>query len=113
MSLRLGIAQIGRILRFVLNELKVPKGKRLLTAMNADHPKAALLGLAIGDALGTSVEFQSRGAFPPVTDMTGGGLFNLPVGAWTDDTSIALTNAKDSTHGTRWTATCDGTEKPI
>ncbi len=30
------------------------------------------------------------GVLYPVTDMTGGGPFNLPAGAWTDDTSLAL-----------------------
>lgn len=49
-----------------------------------------LLGLAVGDALGTTVEFSSRGSFPPVTDMTGGGPFGLNPGEWTDDTSMAL-----------------------
>lgn len=52
--------------------------------------KGALLGLAIGDAIGAQVEFQTRGSFPPVTDMVGGGVFRLPAGAWTDDTSMAL-----------------------
>lgn len=56
----------------------------------ADHSKGALFGLAVGDALGTTVEFKPRGTFPPVTDITGGGPFNLPAGAWTDDTSMAL-----------------------
>ena len=50
----------------------------------------ALLGLAAGDAVGTSVEFKPRGSFPPVTDMVGGGPFNLRPGQWTDDTSMAL-----------------------
>lgn len=50
----------------------------------------ALLGLAVGDAVGTTVEFKSRGSFVPVTEMTGGGPFDLPPGAWTDDTSMAL-----------------------
>jgi ADP-ribosyl-[dinitrogen reductase] hydrolase len=49
-----------------------------------------LLGLAAGDAVGTTVEFKARGTFPPVTDMVGGGPFGLPPGAWTDDTSMAL-----------------------
>ena len=40
--------------------------------------RGALLGLACGDAVGTSVEFRKRGSFSPVTDMTGGGPFNLP-----------------------------------
>ncbi len=49
-----------------------------------------LLGLACGDAVGTTVEFKPRGTFPPVTDMTGGGPFGLRAGQWTDDTSMAL-----------------------
>jgi ADP-ribosyl-[dinitrogen reductase] hydrolase len=49
-----------------------------------------LLGLAVGDAVGTTVEFSERGAFEPVTGMNGGGPFNLQPGQWTDDTSMAL-----------------------
>lgn len=52
--------------------------------------RGALLGLACGDAVGTSVEFRKRGSFKPVTDMLGGGPFNLKAGQWTDDTSMAL-----------------------
>lgn len=55
-----------------------------------ERARGALAGLAAGDAVGTTVEFKPRGTFPPVTDMTGGGPFNLPKGAWTDDTSMAL-----------------------
>ncbi len=50
----------------------------------------ALLGLAAGDAVGTTVEFKSPGSFAPVTDMVGGGPFDLRPGQWTDDTSMAL-----------------------
>lgn len=50
----------------------------------------ALLGLAAGDAVGTTVEFSPRGSFKPVTGMTGGGPFQLKPGEWTDDTSMAL-----------------------
>ncbi|MBV6825905.1 ADP-ribosylglycohydrolase family protein [Pseudomonas sp. PD9R] len=52
--------------------------------------RGALLGLACGDAVGTTVEFQPRGTFPALTDMAGGGPFNLKPGQWTDDTSMAL-----------------------
>jgi ADP-ribosylglycohydrolase len=52
--------------------------------------RGALLGLAVGDAIGTTVEFQPPGTFAPVRDMVGGGPFSLPPGAWTDDTSMAL-----------------------
>ena len=56
----------------------------------ATRYRGAMLGLAAGDAVGTTVEFQPPGAFRPLTDMVGGGPFHLPVGAWTDDTSMAL-----------------------
>jgi ADP-ribosylglycohydrolase len=52
--------------------------------------RGALLGLATGDALGTTLEFRAPGTFPPLTDMVGGGPFNLKPGQWTDDTSMAL-----------------------
>ena len=52
--------------------------------------QGCLIGLAVGDALGAPVEFLSRGSFEPVTDMQGGGAFNLEPGQWTDDTSMAL-----------------------
>lgn len=55
-----------------------------------DRSRGALLGLAVGDALGTTVEFEPPGSFEPVTDMTGGGPFRLAPGEWTDDTSMAL-----------------------
>lgn len=56
----------------------------------ADRFRGCLLGLAVGDAVGTTVEFAERGEFEPVTDMVGGGPFGLEPGQWTDDTSMAL-----------------------
>lgn len=55
-----------------------------------DRYRGALLGLALGDALGTTLEFTQPGSFALLTDMVGGGPFDLPPGAWTDDTSMAL-----------------------
>jgi len=55
-----------------------------------DRFRGCLIGLAIGDAIGTTVEFKARGTFEPVTDMVGGGPFDLKAGQWTDDTSMAL-----------------------
>ena len=54
-----------------------------------DRYRGALLGLAAGDALGTTLEFKPPGTFTPITDMVGGGPFNLAPGQWTDDTSMA------------------------
>lgn len=58
--------------------------------MDINRYKGALLGLAVGDALGTTLEFRSPGTFEPITDMVGGGPFVLKPGEWTDDTSMAL-----------------------
>lgn len=52
--------------------------------------RGVLLGLATGDALGTTLEFKPPSTFAPITDMVGGGPFGLAPGQWTDDTSMAL-----------------------
>jgi ADP-ribosyl-[dinitrogen reductase] hydrolase len=52
--------------------------------------RGSLLGLAAGDALGTTLEFRRPGSFTPIDDMIGGGPFGLRPGEWTDDTSMAL-----------------------
>jgi ADP-ribosyl-[dinitrogen reductase] hydrolase len=49
-----------------------------------------LLGLATGDALGISTQFRRPGRFAPLGDLLGGGPFDLPRGAWSDDTAMAL-----------------------
>ncbi|MBX0331399.1 ADP-ribosylglycohydrolase family protein [Oscillochloris sp. ZM17-4] len=57
-----------------------------------DRHRGALLGLAAGDALGTTLEFTGplNPFTPQVTSIVGGGPFGLPAGGWTDDTSMAL-----------------------
>ena len=52
--------------------------------------RGALVGLAVGDAVGTTNEFKVASTFEPITDMVGGGPFLLKPGQWTDDTSMAL-----------------------
>jgi ADP-ribosyl-[dinitrogen reductase] hydrolase len=54
----------------------------------------AFIGLAVGDAVGTTLEFQARDSYEPLTDMVGGGPFLLSAGTWTDDTSMALALAE-------------------
>jgi ADP-ribosyl-[dinitrogen reductase] hydrolase len=55
-----------------------------------DRAIGAFLGLAVGDALGATLEFTIRDTQPLHTELTGGGVFGWPPGCWTDDTSMAL-----------------------
>jgi ADP-ribosylglycohydrolase len=66
-----------------------------------DRCRGALIGLAVGDALGAAVEFSSPGSFPPVTGYRSGGPHGLKAGEWTDDTSMALALA-DSIASVGW-----------
>jgi ADP-ribosyl-[dinitrogen reductase] hydrolase len=53
--------------------------------------RGILLGLAVGDALGTTLEFGPRRALDNFhTEMIGGGAFGLAPGQWTDDTAMAV-----------------------
>ena len=61
-----------------------------MDAETRDRARGALFGLAVGDALGTTLEFAARDTLPHHAAMTGGGPFRLPPGTWTDDTSMAL-----------------------
>lgn len=55
-----------------------------------DRGAGSLLGLAVGDAVGATLEFRRRDSYEPLTDMVGGGPFHLRRGEWTDDTAMAL-----------------------
>jgi ADP-ribosyl-[dinitrogen reductase] hydrolase len=61
-----------------------------LPEADQERARGCLLGLATGDAVGTTLEFRRRGSFTPIGDMVGGGPFGLQPGQWTDDTSMAL-----------------------
>jgi ADP-ribosylglycohydrolase len=52
--------------------------------------QGALLGLAVGDAVAAATQDGRPGRFTPVTDMLGGGPFELPRGGWSDDTAMTL-----------------------
>lgn len=69
--------------------------------MKHDRAEGALLGLAVGDALGTTYEFRTleQPAYPalataPATDVVGGGPFRLVAGQVTDDTQLAVCLAR-------------------
>lgn len=63
--------------------------------------KGALLGLAIGDALGVPVEFQSRDLLTrfPVTGMREFGTHGQPAGTWSDDSSLTFCLAETLVKG--------------
>jgi len=57
-----------------------------------DRFLGCLIGLAVGDAYGTTFEFTNRSRMPKELpdDIIGGGPFDMKPGEWTDDTSMAL-----------------------
>ena len=63
-----------------------------------DRASGTFLGLAVGDAVGTTLEFRARDTYPHMTDMIGGGPFKLAPGEWTDDTAMALALADSLVH---------------
>ena len=66
-----------------------------------DDIKTALFGVAVGDALGVPVEFQSRLKLKvkPITGMVGGGTHNQLPGTWSDDSSLTFCLAEALTKG--------------
>ncbi len=90
-SVRPGAIETEAQRRHVLKATPVPE-KQSDTSIEAirDRAVGALLGLAVGDALGTTLEFKARDTYPRLTDMVGGGPFGLKPGEWTDDTAMAL-----------------------
>ena len=66
-------------------------------AATMDRAIGALLGLAAGDAVGTSLEFTTRDGYLPLTDMVGGGPFGLKAGQWTDDAVYGACTGRQET----------------
>jgi ADP-ribosyl-[dinitrogen reductase] hydrolase len=76
---------------YVLNLSPLPHQQPATDATAVrERAVGALLGLAVGDAVGTTLEFTRRDSCPPLTDLVGGGPFRLKAGEWTDDTAMAL-----------------------
>lgn len=59
-----------------------------------DRAIGALLGLAVGDAVGAAIEFSAKPRFALLDDMVVGGPHRLARGQWTDDTAMALALAE-------------------
>jgi ADP-ribosylglycohydrolase len=70
-----------------------------MTATKEERIRAAgaLVGAAVGDALGAPYEFQTPG--PRVPEMRGGGVANWEPGEWTDDTQMTICVAQAGRSG--------------
>jgi ADP-ribosylglycohydrolase len=66
------------------------RGKEEATMIDRNRQRGALVGMAVGDALGAAIEFRPPGTFVPVEGYRAGGPHGLAAGEWTDDTSMAL-----------------------
>lgn len=104
-QVRPGAIETGQQLEFVHGCSTVPERAPNQSGVGIrDRAVGSLLGLAVGDALGTTLEFSARDSRPRLIDMVGGGPFQLKPGQWTDDTSMALALA-DSL------VSCDGLDE--
>lgn len=69
--------------------------------MKVDNVIGALMGVAVGDAMGVPHEFKSRSEMRknPVTRMVGHGTYNQPLGTWSDDSSLTFCLAESLLNG--------------
>ena len=90
-SVRPGAIETPTQERYVrqLNPISEARPAKEIDALR-DRALGAMLGLAVGDAVGTTLEFKQRDSFSLLTDLIGGGPFRLQAGQWTDDTAMAL-----------------------
>lgn len=83
-------------------ERKSPPG----AAGIVDRARAALFGVAVGDALGATTEFmtpaQIRDRYGVLREIVGGGWLKLSPGQVTDDTEMTLCVARGIVRSKRW-----------
>jgi ADP-ribosyl-[dinitrogen reductase] hydrolase len=90
-AVRPGAIETGAQERWVAKGQSAPSRARVSTdAAIRDRAIGALVGLAVGDAVGTTIEFSAKPQHAVLDDMVGGGPFRLEAGQWTDDTAMAL-----------------------
>ncbi len=91
---------ISIILIGILQYRKFSLSKIKSTKIPTTKIHAALLGVAIGDAVGVPYEFSSRAQMKskPATDMTEFGTHDQPKGTWSDDSSLTFCLAEALVH---------------
>ncbi len=69
--------------------------------MKEDLVKGGFFGVCVGDALGLPVQFEKRTERldKPVFEMIGYGVFNMPPGTWSDDSSLTFCLAESLCNG--------------
>ncbi|MGO3325372.1 ADP-ribosylglycohydrolase family protein [Gordonia sp. (in: high G+C Gram-positive bacteria)] len=78
----------------------------VLTPEQRDRARGALLGSAVGDALGVPYEFEPALSSTTEPVMKGGGLGDFEPGEWSDDTAMMMSVARAGAHhGTLLTQT--------
>jgi ADP-ribosyl-[dinitrogen reductase] hydrolase len=83
-----GWRDLDRPAKRVVREAALPRVE--VTDVLRGRFRGLMLGLALADALAAPVQHRRPGTFTPVGDLTGGGSYDLPRGAWSDDTAQAL-----------------------
>lgn len=73
-----------------LRSIKIDNLDLIDSGGDKDKVYGAIFGLIVGDTLGAPLEFSERDIRHELKDMRGGGILDLPVGCWTDDSSMAL-----------------------
>lgn len=69
---------------------RVPDSIDITDQATRDWAVGAILGIAVGDAVGATIEFSPKPERAMLSDMVGGGPFRLKPGQWNDDTAMAL-----------------------
>jgi ADP-ribosylglycohydrolase len=90
------IMKISSLGRHRVNEIRIKLESLGLTFKDSDldsaRMKMVIYGSVIGDAMGVPVEFKTRDELTndPVTGYRGYGTHKVPLGTWSDDTSMTM-----------------------
>lgn len=76
----------------VYSEIYDVRNQKIFENIPKGNPLNAIIGFAIGDALGVPAEFTSRKIrkIHFITEMIDNGIHRVPAGTWSDDTSMTL-----------------------
>jgi ADP-ribosylglycohydrolase len=82
--------QIAYVLKWQEPQTARTLAMRATTTSGVDRYQGAMLGLALGDALGSLLPTAERERIERIEQLTAGGPLELPQGAWTADTAMTL-----------------------